>query len=89
MWGVNVTEGDVGGLHFFDVTEHQTGKTVENKGENSADLRLHQGMAVTEGQIRICAVNVTDGREFCGGIVTKGGTGICILNVTEGQREKE
>lgn len=33
MWGVNVTEGDVGGLHFFDVTEHQTGKTVENKGE--------------------------------------------------------
>ena len=53
-----------GRLYFFNVTEHPAGKNVEITGKNRADLRLHQGVGVTEGRHRICAVNVTDGQGF-------------------------
>ena len=46
----NVTEGDIGGLHFPNVTERPAGKKPYISRKNKADLRLHKGVDVTEGQ---------------------------------------
>ena len=86
--GVNVTEGDIGRLHFSHVTEGLKKKSLVAQGKNHADHRLQRGADVTDGQPQNCSANVTDGRGFCGENVTGGHTGIYSPDVTEGQREK-